>query len=262
MFDIAAAVVASVIASPQSAIASYEPETGQMPTDQCWSLIDTTGGAAPIINVGDGLAMGPTTPGGVVQFQKLMRSFSFDDGAIVAARVAVVASSYANQGGLQRAGYSIGLVDANGRFALLGIASDRVLLQTADFNPTDQTYAFDAASGFHIYKLHFVGDTVQVLIDDIVVLTDDVGAGDLGSAPLILFGDTSSIADSTTELAWIQATGVPTCPSGDLNGDCAVGGADLGVLLAAWGTGDCVADLNSDGVVDGADLGSLLSQWG
>ena len=51
---------------------------------------------------------------------------------------------------------------------------------------------------------------------------------------------------------------------GDLTGDGTVGGADLGVLLAAWGEiteGSVVADLNGDGVVDGADLGILLAQW-
>jgi len=52
----------------------------------------------------------------------------------------------------------------------------------------------------------------------------------------------------------------------DFNGDGVVDGADLGILLSAWGTcpvdDDCPADLNGDGVVDGADLGILLSLWG
>lgn len=48
---------------------------------------------------------------------------------------------------------------------------------------------------------------------------------------------------------------------GDLNGDAVVDGADLGLLLGAWGTTG-PADLNGDGVVDGADLGLLLSLWG
>jgi len=47
----------------------------------------------------------------------------------------------------------------------------------------------------------------------------------------------------------------------DLNGDGVVDGADLGILLTAWGTSDCVADLSGDGVVDGADLGILLTTW-
>jgi len=49
---------------------------------------------------------------------------------------------------------------------------------------------------------------------------------------------------------------------GDLNGDGAIDGADLGTLLSLWGSDDALADLNGDGVVDGADLGILLSLWG
>lgn len=50
------------------------------------------------------------------------------------------------------------------------------------------------------------------------------------------------------------------CPA-DLNGDGQVGGADLGVLLGAWGVPGS-ADLTGDGTVDGADLGVLLGAWG
>ena len=53
---------------------------------------------------------------------------------------------------------------------------------------------------------------------------------------------------------------------GDLNGDGSVDGADLGLLLGAWGTDGGIsagasADLNGDGTVDGADLGLLLGAW-
>lgn len=49
------------------------------------------------------------------------------------------------------------------------------------------------------------------------------------------------------------------CPE-DLNDDGVVTGADLGLLLAAWGTDG--ADINGDGSTNGADLGLLLSAWG
>ncbi len=55
---------------------------------------------------------------------------------------------------------------------------------------------------------------------------------------------------------------VGTANPADLNGDGVVDGADLNLLLNAWGScPDCPADLNGDGVVDGADLGLLLSAW-
>jgi len=54
----------------------------------------------------------------------------------------------------------------------------------------------------------------------------------------------------------------PPCQS-DLTGDGTVSGADLGVLLAAWGDAPAsTADLTGDGVVNGADLGLLLASWG
>lgn len=49
--------------------------------------------------------------------------------------------------------------------------------------------------------------------------------------------------------------------AGDLNGDGVVNGADLGALLAAWGSSDPAADLDGDGIVGGADLGLLLAGW-
>lgn len=59
----------------------------------------------------------------------------------------------------------------------------------------------------------------------------------------------------------------PASCLGDLNLDGAVTGADLGLLLGAWGacpggTPGCLGDLNLDGVVTGADLGLLLGAWG
>ena len=50
------------------------------------------------------------------------------------------------------------------------------------------------------------------------------------------------------------------CPE-DLNGDGIVDGADIGLLLAAWGeAGD--GDINNDGDTNGADIGLLLAAWG
>ncbi|MGA1709463.1 MAG: dockerin type I repeat-containing protein [Phycisphaerales bacterium] len=46
----------------------------------------------------------------------------------------------------------------------------------------------------------------------------------------------------------------------DLNGDGVVNGADLAILLGAWG-GRGLADINGDGEVNGADLAILLGAW-
>jgi hypothetical protein len=51
------------------------------------------------------------------------------------------------------------------------------------------------------------------------------------------------------------------CP-GDLDGDSFIGGADLTLMLAAWGTDSALADLDGDGIIGGADLTILLGYWG
>ena len=63
----------------------------------------------------------------------------------------------------------------------------------------------------------------------------------------------------TIDLCALSSAG---CCRADLSGDGMVNGADLGSVLAAWGTANAAADLNGDGTVNGADLGELLSAWG
>ncbi len=48
----------------------------------------------------------------------------------------------------------------------------------------------------------------------------------------------------------------------DLNGDCVVDTADLGLMIAQFGSDDEQGDINDDDVVDTADLGILISQFG
>ncbi len=62
---------------------------------------------------------------------------------------------------------------------------------------------------------------------------------------------------SGTGINWGGPVGPPN--PADLNHDGMVDGADLGMLLGAWGTPG--ADLNGDGTTDGADLGILLGEW-
>lgn len=51
----------------------------------------------------------------------------------------------------------------------------------------------------------------------------------------------------------------------DLDGDGSVDGADLALVIAAWGAcpgvPSCAEDFNGDGEVSGADLGSLIAAW-
>jgi len=71
----------------------------------------------------------------------------------------------------------------------------------------------------------------------------------------------TSVVNGTLNISGPEAS---PCP-GDLNLDGEVNGADLGLLLGAWGAcpgTPCPGDLNLDGEVNGADLGLLLGAWG
>jgi hypothetical protein len=68
-------------------------------------------------------------------------------------------------------------------------------------------------------------------------------------------------AAAATEIDAIVAVR-PAAGPADLNGDGAVNGDDLGILLNEWGPcSGCAADFDQNGNVDGDDLGSLLGSW-
>ena len=54
-----------------------------------------------------------------------------------------------------------------------------------------------------------------------------------------------------------ESAGLP----GDLNGDGLIDGADLLIVLAAWGTAGPAGDLDGNGIVDGADVLIVLGSW-
>ena len=88
-----------------------------------------------------------------------------------------------------------------------------------------------------------------------------ITSGDLdgdGDTDLVSIGATGARAGESAVETFSSAAPRPA----DLNGDGVVDGADLGLLLGAWGTSGPAADLNEDGTVDGADLGLLLGAWG
>ncbi|MCB9846879.1 MAG: hypothetical protein H6814_00555 [Phycisphaeraceae bacterium] len=109
--------------------------------------------------------------------------------------------------------------------------------------PAGETYRFQSVTGTA---------TVSAGVNDNVM-----------NSPILEFdiqGSVRLLGDGTNPVGqWISL--VPAL-SGDLNGDCVVDTADLGILLGAFGTSDPLSDLNNDGVVDTADLGILLGQFG
>lgn len=91
-----------------------------------------------------------------------------------------------------------------------------------------------------------VADAVLASCDDLAtsdpVFGSQLGAGRLNAAAAVSAG--------------------PVQPrAGDFNGDGAVDGSDLALLLSQWGAVHSNADLNGDGVVSGEDLAYILSSW-
>ncbi|MFO0874029.1 MAG: hypothetical protein U0575_08675 [Phycisphaerales bacterium] len=125
-------------------------------------------------------------------------------------------------------------------------------------------FGFDAASNdfgpaaIHIFDID--GDPIGMF----VVPSGSHGfVGAISSVPIGRVNFTSilgAVADTGFDTVRL-ATRVALV--GDINGDGVVDGADLGLLVAAWGaTGPGIpSDLDCDGVVDGADLGILLGAW-
>ncbi len=65
-----------------------------------------------------------------------------------------------------------------------------------------------------------------------------------------------------TCLIFSQGDAPPAGNPADINSDGAVNGADLALLLGAWGQTGGASDVNESGTVDAADLAALLAQWG
>jgi len=99
------------------------------------------------------------------------------------------------------------------------------------------------------------GETTPAALEDIQVCAGEEILLEFQKAPEQAPGDFSVVRMVVT-----YDSLAPVCAA-DLNGDCRVDGADLGVLLSSW-SGSGAADLDGSGAVDGADLGQLLSSWG
>jgi hypothetical protein len=123
----------------------------------------------------------------------------------------------------------------------------------------------DAAARLQVFNCSVTGNSASVLYGGI-------GVSDQASSPpsvptVAMLGTTvcSNLPRPNFAGRYENLGGNTVCDCvPDLVLDGTVNGADLGVLLSAWGacTAACTADFDANGAVDGADLGVLLSAWG
>jgi len=156
-----------------------------------------------------------------------------------------------------------------------GVNANRV----AEIDPTTgavvQSFSLSGSVSINFGDIEVVGGTGNLLlvssVEPRVVEYTPTGSFVSEVAHAAGIGSLSGIGlGSGCGEAWVSSTGGTISRIGgaydpglvaDLNNDGQVDGADLGVLLARWGT-DGSADLDGNGDVDGADLGLLLGAWG
>jgi hypothetical protein len=223
-------------------------------------LVTSQDGSIRRFDAMSGAALGLLVPGGSGGLFNPRGLHTLDDGSVLVAGNSLGLLRFDGQSGAFLGRWDQGGV-SNGFWGLrepwvMRRAADgkRLLVSNAQGSTTIHAYELD--SGLFLR-------TFYVLAQDITAAT---GFVELPPSPqdcnLNLIPDPCDIASGRSADA--DGNGVPdecqSLGSPDLNGDGTVDGADLGLLLSAWGpcVGACPADLDGDGMVGGSDLGLLL----
>ena len=187
-------------------------------------------------------------------------------------RAAILAHGPFGEGAASAAAFQI--MDKNDEFELFQFLKS---LGRADFDQND-----DDVIGLADWTAFLDCASLDLVItpDMICGIADIDQDGDVDETDLASFlvayegenGDCDGDGVSNLEAIFLGAPdadgdGVPDdCPApcpGDFNGDRQINSADLGLMIAAWGScSGCPEDLNGDGLVNGADLGLMIAGWG
>ena len=163
-------------------------------------------------------------------------------------------------------GMSEATIELNG---LAPLKSQELEAMSADLGPVES--GFDS-SNFPIGALRITSGSTTQLVNrhpnsgsdpcEVVYVNELVieSGGSLATGGCTIYTRSATIngeVDDPDSIVIIDEQ--PPC-LGDLNNDGTINGADLGLIIAMWGTAD--GDLTGDGTTNGADLGLLIAGWG
>ena len=119
-----------------------------------------------------------------------------------------------------------------------------------------------------------IGSTVVVLNDGLHGMVESTGSIALAAGKHAITIEFFENGGGAGCIAQLEGPGIAKAPIAadrlsrggtlnryDVNDDGRVDGADLGIMLGAWGTSSPRYDFNRDGTINGADLGGLLGAW-
>lgn len=153
-------------------------------------------------------------------------------------------------------------IEADGLFPTMGWRDAGPFAEAAGREATDFTRPIDPAMAAAVLGANYA--TLQSLYDGSGGGAPvDIAAAKIASVRFVRIRVPAD-AGEVIEIDAFAAVS-PQSLAEDLDGDGAVGGGDLAILLQAWGPcGDpaaCPADIDGDGVVGGGDLARLLGAW-
>ena len=130
----------------------------------------------------------------------------------------------------------------------------------------------EASRGGGLYSYVSYADSTKALVGSVFNGNSSYDGGGVFGFGLtltdtVVCGNTPDQVDGSSNMtvtSCISRICLDCDPCGaDFNGDFKVDGADLSILMAAWGDCEgCPADLNGDGMVDMEDLSLLQASWG
>jgi hypothetical protein len=228
---------------------------------------------APVVSGGI-LYQGQTTISGYQAWGRsdFAADFSTTPGYTLTLNMKVISSSYAPSpwsDARWRAGYATWVVDKNGTYVGLGIASTGVrFILDPEWSGLTDFIPYDTTTSFHTYGLKIQPDHVSLLIDGrLMSIVPRRFASGGNSSSYVTFGDETYKCQSQVQLRSVTLADYTSPPLvGDANYDGTVNSMDFDVLVSNYGTLAqatwAMGDFDADEKVTSTDFNLLAGNFG